>query len=163
MEQFRPSKLWKQMPPDRRLDASRAFWEDDQSADQQAEAIIAIAQHLKFRPRSAATLPLDKRARYLATLPNVSDLIASRLLVSYHLSAQRPMMGRFLDLLGIEHENGLITAEEVAAPDQSRLAEAATTLRQEFPEQDVDLYFSTLVAQDPETWGELQALVSVGS
>jgi hypothetical protein len=162
MEQFRPSKLWKLMPPDRRLEASRAFWEDEQSGEQQAEAILAIAQHLKFRPKSAASLPVDKLVRYLVTLPNVSDLVASRLLVSYHLSAQRPMMGRFLDALGIAHDNGLITAEEVERPDPARLEEAARTLRQEYPEQDVELYFSTLVAQDPETWGSLQPLVSVG-
>ena len=149
------------MPPDRRLEAARAFWEDEQSGEQQAEAIIAIAQRLKFRPKSAASLSLEKRARYLATLPTTSDLVASRLLVSYHLSSQRPMMGRFLDLIGIAHDNGLITADEVGRPERRRLEEAAKSLRQEFPEKDVELYFSTLVAQDPDTWGDLQPLVSV--
>jgi hypothetical protein len=163
MEQFRPSKLWKQMPPDRRIEAARAFWEDEQSADQQAEAVIALAQRLKFRPKSAATLPLEKRTRYLAALPSVSEVIAARLLVAYHLATKRPMMGRFLDALGIAHENGLITEEEVAKPDRERLQEAAKTLRQEYPEQDVDLYLATLVGQDPDTWGELQDLASAHS
>jgi hypothetical protein len=162
MEQFRPSKLWKHMPPDRRLEAARAFWEDENSAEQQAEAVVTIAQHLKFRPKSAAALAIDKRSRYLAGLPNVSDLLASRLLVAYHLAAQRPMMGRFLDALGIAHENGLITEENVQRPEGPRLAEAAKTLRAEYPEPDVELYFATLVGQDPDTWGELQELVSVG-
>jgi hypothetical protein len=161
MEQFRPSRLWKQMTTERRLEAARAFWEDEHSGEQQAEAVIAIAQHLKFRPKSAASLPVEKRTRYLAGLPSVSDLVASRLLVAYHLATQRPMMGRFLDALGIAHEEGLITAEEVARPERARLEEAATALRQEYPEQDVELYFATLVGQDPETWGDLQALVSV--
>jgi hypothetical protein len=161
MELSRPSKLWKQMSPDRRLDAARAFWEDEQSAEQQAEAIIAIAQHLKFRPKSAASLPIEKRTRYLATLPNISDLVASRLLIAYHLAAQRPMMGRFLDALGIAHENGLITNDEVGRPERTKLQDAANALRQEYPAEDVELYFSTLVAQDPDTWGELQELASV--
>jgi hypothetical protein len=163
MEQFRPSKLWRQMSPERRIDAARAFWEDEHSAEQQAEAVVAIAQHLKFRPKSAAALPVEKRARYLAGLPVVSELVASRLLVAFHLAAQRPMMGRFLDALGIAHENGLITADDVARPDRARLEEAAKVLRQEFPEQDVELYFATLVGQDPDTWGELQDLLSVRS
>lgn len=148
------------MPPEHRLEAARAFWEDEQSLEQQAEAIGAIAQALRFRPKSAAALPVEKRARYLAGLPMVSDLLASRLLVAYHLAAQRPMMGRFLDALGIKHENGLIADEEVKAPEGARLAEAVKTLRGEFEAEAVDLYFSTLLAQDPDTWGGLAEAVS---
>jgi hypothetical protein len=160
MEQLRPSKLWKQMPQERRLEAARAFWDDDQSAEQHPEAVVAIAQHLKFRARSAAALPLEKRTKYLAGLPAISDLLASRLLVAYHLTRQRPMMGRFLDLLGIAHEDGLISEEEVKRPDAERTADAVKTLRTEFPQEDVDLYFATLAGQDPDTWGDLAGQVS---
>jgi hypothetical protein len=155
MDQLRPSKLWKQLSQERRLEAARAFWDDDQSIEQHSEAVVEIAQHLKFRPKSAAALPIDKRARYLAGLPVLSDLLASRLLVSYHLTRQRPMMGRFLDLLGIAHDNGLITEEDVKRPDRERIVEAAQTLRAEYPGEDVDLYFATLAGQDPETWSDL--------
>lgn len=150
------------MPPERRLDAARAFWEDENAAEQQMEAVVAIAQQLKFRPKSAAALPVEKRARYLAGLPNVSDLLASRLLVAYHLATQRPMMGRFLDALGITHENGLIAEEDVKRPEKARLEQAARELRAEYPASDVELYFSTLVGQDPDTWSDLQELVLVG-
>ncbi len=148
------------MPQERRLDAARAFWDDEQSAEQHPEAVVAIAQHLKFRPKSAAALPVEKRAKYLAGLPSVSDLLASRLLVAYHLAQQRPMMGRFLDLLGIAHDNGLIAEEEVKRPEKARVASAAKTLREEFPADDVELYFATLAGQDPETWSDLADLVS---
>ena len=148
------------MPQARRLDAARAFWDDEQSAEQHPEAVVAIAQHLKFRPKSAAALSVEKRAKYLAGLPSVSDLLASRLLVAYHLSQQRPMMGRFLDLLGIAHDNGLIAEEEVKRPEKARVASAAKTLRDEFPADDVELYFATLAGQDPETWSDLAELVS---
>ena len=160
MDQFRPAKLWKQMPQERKFEAARAFWEDDQAAEQQAEAVVAIAHHLKFRPRSAAALPIERRARYLAGLPVVSDLLAARLLVAYHLATRRPMMGRFLDALGIAHQDGLITEEHVQRPEKARLVEAAATLRQEFAGGDVDLYFRTLVGQDPDTWSDLSEQVS---
>jgi hypothetical protein len=161
MERFRPSRLWKQLPATRRIEASQAFWRDDESAEQHAEAIVAIAQHLKFRPRSAAALPDDRKARYLAGLPAVSDLLASRLLVAYHLASQRPMLARFLDLLGIQHENGLITQEQVTAPPEPRLDEAARALSSEFPREDVELYFATLVSQDPDTWSRLERHVAL--
>jgi hypothetical protein len=155
---FRPSRLWKRMPPERRTAAAELFWADDQSTDQQVEAVTAIAGHMKFRTKSVLSLPLDKKARYLATLPSVSDSIAARALVNFHLERQRPMMGAFLDALGIAHENGLITEENVAAPDSETLRTAAAELATKFPADDVSLYFSTLVSQDPDTWGGLAEL-----
>ena len=106
---FRPSKIWRRQPLERRIDAAGLFWDDEQSAEQQMEAVAAIASHMKFRPRSVIALAPDRRARYLAQLPTISDTIAARALVTYHLERQRPMMGEFLDLLGISHENGLIS------------------------------------------------------
>ena len=122
------------------------------------EAVGAIASHMKFRPRSVADLPIEKKARYLATLPTVSDTIAARALINYHLERQRPMMGAFLDSLGITHENGLISDEAVSKPDEGKLERAAAALATTFPPDDVSLYFATLVSQDPDTWGGLAEL-----
>lgn len=143
------------MPADRRLDAAELFWADEQATDQQIEAVAAIATHMKFRTKSVLALPAEKRTKYLATLPNISDAIAARALVSYHLERQRDMMASFLDLLGIAHENGLINDEELARPDAANLRSAASELASKYPTEDVSLYFGTLVAQDPDTWGEL--------
>lgn len=156
---FRPSRLWKKLPPERRLGAAELFWEDEQSTDQQIEAVSAIAAHMKFRTKSVLALPLEKRARYLATLPLLPDTIAARALVNYHLAHQRPMMGAFLDSLGITHEEGLIADEELAKPDPERLRAAATALSNSYPAEDVRLYLSTLVSQDPDTWGDLADIV----
>lgn len=159
---FRPSRLWKRMASERRAEAAELFWTDEQSAEQQIEAVTAIASHMKFRPKSVLALPLDKKVRYLATLPNVSDSIAARALVNFHLERQRPMMSAFLDALGITHENGLITEENVAVPDGEKLAAAAEELASSHPPEDVALYFSTLVSQDPDTWGGLAELPQTG-
>src|SRR6478736_3352899 len=92
LSNFRPSKLWRRMPLERRIDAAGLFWDDEHSAEQQVEAVSAIASHMKFRPRSVISLAPDKRAKYLAA---------------------------------------------------------------KFPADDVSLYLSTLVSQDPETWDAL--------
>jgi hypothetical protein len=155
LSEFRPSKLWKKMSSERRLEAAELFWSDEQSTEQQIEAVGALAARMKFRPKSVISLPLDKKARYLATMPSVSDTVAARALVNYHLERQRPMMGAFLDHLGISHENGLISEENVAKPDPTKLKTAAADLSAEYPREDVVLYFSTLVSQDPDTWGSL--------
>jgi hypothetical protein len=155
------------MAPERRLDAAELFWGDDESSEQQVEAVGAIAGHMKFRTKSVIALPVAKKAKYLAGLPTVSDAVAARALVHYHLQRQRPMMVTFLDALGIAHENGLITDETVPKPDRERLKAAVASLASSYPAEDVGLYFATLVSQDPDTWGELavasEAMTTVGA
>jgi len=158
LSSYRPSRLWRRMPLERRLLAAELFWADEHSADQQLEAVGSIATHMKFRPRSVVALPPEKKAKYLATLPNVSDSVAARALVNYHLDQQRAMMGAFLDLLGIPHENGLISEETVAKPETDKVKHAVSELSTRFPAEDVSLYLGTLVSQDPDTWGTLADL-----
>jgi hypothetical protein len=156
---FRPSRLWRRMPLERRTTAAELFWTDEQSAEQQMEAVGAIASHMKFRPRSVMGLPIERLTKYLASLPAVPDTVAARALGNYHLARQRPMMAAFHDKLGIPHEAGLISEETVPKPDVDQLKQAASTLGSEFPADDVTLYLSTLVSQDPETWGGLVDVV----
>jgi hypothetical protein len=158
LSSFRPSRIWKRMTADRRQQAAEAFWTDEQSTDQQVEAIGAIASHMKFRTKSVIALPLERKVKYLLGLPVTSDSIAARSLVAYHLEHQRPMMGAFLDALGIAHENGLISEENVTVPEPGRIASAAAELAGNYPADDVSLYFCTLVSQDPDTWAALAVL-----
>ena len=151
----RPSQLWKQLSAERKLQAAEAFWSDSNASVEHAEAIIAIAQKIKFRPKSVIALPVDKKARHLLAVGAVSELVAARLLVAYHLASQRPMMAAFLDALGIAHEDGLINDEKMEAPTPERLEQAAKVLASSYPADDVALYLSTLMWQDPETWGGL--------
>ena len=115
MEEMRPARLWRLMPLEQRVSAAASFWQDEQAALEQAEAVALIARHIKFRPKSVLALPVEKKAKHLASLAQVSDLLAARLLVSYHLEHQRPMMGAFLDALGVAHEDGLIRTRSRSA------------------------------------------------
>jgi hypothetical protein len=155
---FRPSRIWKRLTPERRATAAELFWSDEQSAEQQVEACASIATHMKFRPKTVLGLPLDKKTKYLLGLPNMPDAVAARALVNYHLEKQRPMMGEFLDALGIAHEDGLIKDEAVVKPDKQKLRTAAAQIADTYPAEDVAVYFSTLVSQDPDTWGDLAEL-----
>jgi hypothetical protein len=151
----RPSQLWKQMSPEQKQQAAEAFWSDDNAGMEQAEAIGYIAQRIKFRPKSVYALPVEKKARHLLAMPGVSEIIAARLLVVYHLAQQRPMMGSFLDALGIAHEEGLIADEDMPPPSEEKLRHAATAIAATYPADDVALYLTTLVWQDFDTWGAL--------
>lgn len=155
-----PSRLWKNMTVEQRQRAARAFWEDDSAVNDQIQAALLIAQQKKFRPKTVVSLDVDRKTRHMASLGSLPDAIAARALVVYHLAQQRPMMGAFLDAMGITHENGLIQEDSVT-PDASKIAPAAAQLAQQFPAGDVRLYLSTLLCQDPETWGGLQQVPQV--
>ena len=153
----RPSQLWKQLSPERKLQAAEAFWHDENARAEQAEALAMIAQRIKFRIKSVISMPAEKKARQLVSLPAVSELVAARLLVAYHLTHQRPMMAAFLDALGISHENGLIKDEHIT-PEASRILPAVAEIGRQYPADDVSLYLRTLVCQDPQTWSALQEI-----
>ena len=151
-----PSQLWKEMTEDQKLRAAEAFWREDDAIDQQLQAMALLAQKLKARPKFVASLPPEKKARHLARFPNMPDVLAARLLVSYHLGHQRPMMGAFLDRLGIKHDDGLIADDPEGGMQVEKLDEGVEALKGAYPAEDVRLYLATLVAQDPETWGGLR-------
>ena len=149
------------MSRDKRLLAAEAFWldEDEGAGAHHLEAVVALAERLKFRPKSIQALPVERRARQLAGLSDVSDGIATRALIAYHFAHARPLMSAFLDAAGLAHENGLIT-EDPKAPEIARLQSAVASGRQSFAPEDVDLYLRTLVVLDADTWGGLAELLT---
>src|SRR5687768_17956947 len=155
-----PSRLWKRMTAEQRLAAAHALWRDDDAKDDQAQAAGLIAQQLKFRLKTVNGLDKDRKARYLASVPSLPETIAARALVLYHLAEQRPMMGAFLDALGITHDNGLIH-EEAVTPDPTKIPAAAAAIARTYPAHDVSLYLSTLLFQDPASWGALREVPEV--
>ncbi|MBI1876295.1 MAG: hypothetical protein HYS05_20715 [Acidobacteria bacterium] len=146
-EPLRASRLWRLVPDDRRLETATRFWSDKDSVGVQGEAVGLLVKQLKFRPRSVMALPDEKKARYLISIRNLPEAVASRLLVVYHLTFQRPMMGAFLLALGIAHEDGVIS-EDLRPPDAAKMAAAAQALKASHPPDDVRLYFLTHLHQD---------------
>ncbi len=148
------------MTSEQRLRAASALWRDDQATSDQMQAALLIAKQIKFRPKTVAGLAGDRKARYLASIPDLPEDLAARMLVLYHVAEQRPMMSAFLDAVGIEHENGLIEGDTVA-PDPEKIAAAAAAIARQYPAHDVSLYLNTLLWQDPAAWGRLDGVPEV--
>src|SRR3954465_5850636 len=155
-----PARLWKKMALPQRQKAALAFWHADEAVDDQVQAALLIAQQKKFRPKSVLALDDDRKSKHLASMPNLPEQVAARALIAYHLEAQRPMMGAFLDALGIAHENGVIQ-EDAVKPEPDKIGPAAALLAQQFPPDDVRVYLNTLLSQDPETWSGLAGLPEI--
>lgn len=136
--------------------AAEAFWSDPDGRDQQLEAMVLLAGRLKARPQFVRKMPLERRVKHLVQYVGMPDLLASRLLVAYHLTYQRPMMARFLDEVGVAHDNGLISEDPEAPVDTERIAAGVSAIRESYPAEDVELYLATLLAQEPEIWGGIE-------
>ena len=146
------------MTPEQRHRAASALWGEDEATSEQMQAVLLIAKKMKFRPKTAMGLDDQRKARYLASVPDPPEDLAARLLVVYHLAEQRPMMGAFLDALGIAHENGVIQGD-AGTPDPAKMAAAAAAIAREYPAPDVALYLNTLLWQDPAAWAALQGVI----
>ena len=76
---------------------------------------------------------VDRKAQHLATLGGAARRRSPRARsIVYHLAEQRPMMGAFLDALGIAHENGLIQEENVK-PDAAKMKAAVAKISAAVP------------------------------
>jgi hypothetical protein len=150
------------MTPEQKLRAAHAFWKDEEATDDQLQAVLLISQQRKFRPKTVLGFDDDRKARQLAAISTLPDAVAARTLILYHLAEQRPLMGAFLDALGIAHENGLIEDDHVQ-PDPEKLQPAVAQIGEAYPAEDVSLYLSTLVCQDSETWSGLADLPQVAA
>jgi hypothetical protein len=153
------TRLWKKLPREERLAAATAFW-NETSTEAAIAALQAIMKVRKLRPQVARSLPLEERIQALASLLDPGETVAASLLVALHLAERRPMLGAFLDALGLPHEDGVLKqeAEEQAPPSEPSLQAAAAKLRGAFPEGQVAAYLNTLWLQDPERWGGLAGL-----
>src|SRR5262245_33498665 len=84
-----PTRLWKQMPSEQRHRAASALWAADDATSEQAQALQLIAKQMNFRLKTVGGLDTDRKARYLASLPEPPEELAARMLVLYHLAEQR--------------------------------------------------------------------------
>jgi hypothetical protein len=159
-ESLTPAKLWAAMDEDsRRLAVETIYGSDFEDPSARTEVDAAIAMKLRFRPAAVRKLPQSKRIQYALRSLRPDDPLASTLLIALHLGRRREILEAFLDRLEIDHEEGVIQDESLAAPDGERLVGATAHLDGLFPREQVDLYLAALVAMEPDIWSGLIPLI----
>ena len=97
---------------------------------------------------------VEKKARHLVALPACRRWWRRGCWWPITSTHQRPMMGSFLDALGIAHEDGLIADEETSRRRRRRrCARPPQRSRRPYPPEDVALYLSTLHLAGPRDLG----------
>ncbi len=152
------ARLWKQLSAEDRLAAANAFFQEP-SPEVVGMALGAIVRARHMRPQAARALAPEAQARILATVLDPGEALSASLLVALHLAERRPLLGAFLDALGLPHDNGVLKEEGDAAPlDEGQVRRGVAALTA-FPPAQVETYLNTLWLQDPEHWAVLPKVV----
>lgn len=156
------TRLWKHLPPEDRLAAATAFFAEP-PPELAGAALGALVKARHLRPQAARSLAPEAQARILATVLDPGEPLSQGLLVSLHLAHRRPLLGAFLDALGLPHEDGVLKEEaDAVAPVTVEQAKAAVAALGAYPPAQVQTYMNTLWLQDPERWSALEGLGDAG-
>ena len=160
LEPYRPIRIWRALDAGRRLAAAEAFWSSELVKDiDKLAAVEVLASAMHFRHQTIRSAPPARRAGFLAGCNALNDPVAGTLMYVYHMERQVPLMSKFLDALGIKHENGRIESDELEPPAGKSLAAAVESVLASCDRDDVLLYLRVLVSQDEVTWAALVPVI----
>ena len=129
-----------------------------------ASGLQLASAAFKTRPAYLQRQPFAKRAasirRALARV--ASNAVAQEILAVYFLECRKPLLVEWLDLVGVEHEGGVLSEETPAPPPEGELREAAERFRAADGDPDRELLLRAFAAQDSIDWPALEALLGGG-
>jgi hypothetical protein len=92
-----------------------------------------------------------------ASVLDPGEPLAGSLLVALHMGDRRPLLGAFLDAVGLPHEDGLLKDDADGVPFTAESAKkGVVALLAAYPREQVEVYLNTLWLQDPEHWAPLE-------
>jgi hypothetical protein len=131
------------------------FWRyaDDSS---KGIAIVQLARALHFRDETIRKMPLPKKVELLGSRigSHEFDDMFEAALMHYHTHEANEMMGAFLDLWNIPHQNGSIEAEEYKRPVAGQVRDAVHQLESRYDRREIALYLASAGLLMGDDWRE---------
>ena len=150
--------LWAALGPEVRRQALALSFGEDRSVRHTLVGLLRkTPRYRAFRPTSFASWSAEQFADALKAPGLLTPDVMQAALIALHVESRRPMLGAFLDAVGVPHTDGVITdLPETLGADRATLLRAADDLARRFPRDEVILYFLTLVVLEPQFWGGLK-------
>jgi hypothetical protein len=128
-------------------------------------ALGATAQAFRLRPEFLRRQPKLRQAEWMrrALGRTVGAPVAEEVLATYFLEHHLELLKEWLDLIGIEHEDGQIKVEELPNPGPKAIESAVAKFRKGDQPERRELLLKAFAAQSAVEWPELEALVSRAS
>ena len=150
--------LWAALSPEvRRHALALSFGEDRSVRNTLVSLLRKTPRYRSFRPTSFSSWTPEQFADALKGPGALSPEVMQAALIALHVEDRRPMLGAFLDAVGVPHTDGVIAdLPDSLGADQTTLFRAADDLAARFPRDEVLLYFLTLVVLEPQFWAGLK-------
>jgi len=132
-----------------------------QSPEAVKQTVAAAALALKFRPQFLLKQPLEMRVSSVrrALSRTGSNPLAEELLAVYFLKCRLDLLSEWLDLVGLEHEEGILKSDVVTSPPEAELREKVARFRAVDGDDDRELLLKAFSAQTAIDWPVLDELV----
>ena len=154
---MRSYQVFAQMTPERAAQVMAVLVEKSPAVYTQAVAATSAAMNArpKFLMRQAA----DKRATMVRrTLARVrANDLAEEILAAYFLEGRKELLIEWLDLVGLEHDEGILENENPPPPPGPQLEEAIKSFLAGDGTEDRDLLLRAFAAQSAIDWPDLAA------
>lgn len=123
---------------------------------------VAAAQVLKFRPKFLLKQAPAKRLNSVkGALSRVTaTALAEEVLAVYFLKCRLSLLTEWLDLMGLEHEDGILTQDEIPVPDPDDLKAKVDTFRAGGDPGERELLLRVFNGQTAIEWPALDELLS---
>ena len=156
---MRPNQIFAAMSQEKCGQIMEKISQQSPEAVKQTVAAAAIA--LKFRPQFLLKQPLEMRVSSVrrALSRTSANALAEELLAVYFLKCRLDLLVEWLDLLGLEHEEGMLKADVVGSPAEAELREKVSRFRAADGDADRELLLQAFAAQAAIQWPVLDALV----
>ncbi|HTF33167.1 MAG TPA: hypothetical protein VK714_05620 [Myxococcota bacterium] len=157
---MRSYQVFATMLPERAREVLKAISEVAPAAFAQAVAVASAA--MRARPIFLMRQPFEKRADAVRrTLARVAaSELAEELLAVYFLQCRKPLLLEWLDLVGLEHEEGALKSEAPPSPAADVLGKAVHTYRKPEDAADRELLLQAFAAQTAIDWPDLEKLLA---
>lgn len=135
-------------------------WFRDNDRNVYKSAVSTLAQTKKLRLVFIQKKPLaEQYAWILKTLRGrPADTIGEHLLQAWFMAGNQPMLAKFCDTMGIEHDGkGSVTGDLPKEIDAAKLDTAVDALVESFDPKLVTLYLHVFNLQTPGGWDSLTA------
>lgn len=138
---------------DRRRQIVTAFWKHA-DAQSKAMATVQLARALKFREDTLRKMPVEKKSDLLASRAGTAEFeqFLEVALMQYHTHEVPEMLGAFLDLWNIPHQNGSIEVDDYKIPAVGQVRDAVHQLESHFDRRDIALYLASAGLLMGEEW-----------
>lgn len=158
---MRPHEIFKEVEPAIVTELFTTFREEDR--DVYKSALASLAQSRKLRPVFVQKKSVADQITWMHKTLKLrgSDTVGEHLLQVWFMKFQQPLLIRFCDGMGIEH-NGEGSVEGVLPDelDPAKLSETVDGLYADFNPRIVSLYLNLFNLQRPGGWEALENLIS---